>query len=233
MPSSLLPWVPVGRGRPDGAPSLTGRAKMPLQEPGVRTLFRPHSQGMRQRCPGLPALEGLWGTEDPRLGDGAEVPPGGSPETHHSSCKGRRVLLIQACAPKWALGKCLLNLPWGKGDGILADSRRGWAAADAEAAALGFPEAPTPARWGILGACLVPAPGCGASLGMGAVRRPSEMRQASKGLLTVPRVTRRQARGVWLGAWGSCLLSGALATPTPQTCHPGLSWPFSTAGETV
>ena len=83
----------------------------------MSTPSHPHFQGTRQWCPDLLALLG-WGIEDPRLWGGAEVLPGESPGTRCPSRGGKRVLLIQSCASKWALGKCLLNLSWGKEDGI-------------------------------------------------------------------------------------------------------------------
>lgn len=79
----------------------------------------------------------------------------------------------------------------------------------------------------------MPAPGCGTGLGSRAVRRPFEMRQAPKGSFDGPACHQVLERGVWFGAWGSCLVPGALATPTPQTCHPGLSRPIFTAAETA
>ena len=84
------------------------------------------------------------------------------------------------------------------------------AAAPAAPAAL----AVVPQSQGVLGACRVPAPGCGTGLGSRAVRRPSEMRQAPKGSFDGPACHQVLERGVWFGAWGSCLVPGALATPT-------------------
>lgn len=83
----------------------------------MSTPSHPHFQGTRQRCPELLALLS-WGIEDRRLGDGAEVLPGESPGARCPSRSGRRVFLIQSCASKWALGKCLLNLSWEKEDRI-------------------------------------------------------------------------------------------------------------------
>ena len=59
------------------------------------------------------------------------------------------------------------------------------------------------------------------------------MRQAPRGLFDSPTCHRALEQGVWFGAWGSCLVPGALATPTPQTCHPGVSQPFFMAAETA